>query len=242
MGNEGERLIKYLVIQSCKYGSYAEQDERIYGIQLSYAGSEYTVFHDACIDMDDFTKNPDFPYGYRSDGTLEVPFGQSYMKFTSIATGTGWHGPIYTHTLSRPFRLYQLDEFSVIGEMVQSSSSMGSSYVALFDENMQCVFLIHWGDSWVGSTKGYFSVIYYPQYGGSYSQSSGYIYSSFTKTGKLWWDPFQGGDGAIMASIDGSGSSYPIGEVDNASRVIKYIGVLGYRYNSYNLVDMRIHD
>ena len=33
-----------------------------------------------------------------------------------------------------------------------------------------------------------------------------------------------------------------IGECDNASRVIKYVGILGYRYNSYNLVDMRIHD
>ncbi len=242
MGSEGERLIKYLVIQSYRYSTYAEHDERIYNIQLSYAGSEYTIFHDSCNDMDDFVKNPDFPYGYRSDGTLGVPSGQSYMKFTSIATGTGWHGPIYTQTLDRPFRLYQLDDFSVIGEMVQSSSTMGSVYVALFDETMKCALLIHWGDAWVGSKKAWFNVYFYPQNGGTYYQESGYIYTSFTKTGKLWWDPFQGGDGAIMASIDGSGSSYPIGEVDNASRVIKYIGILGYRYSSYNLVDMRIHD
>ena len=45
-----------------------------------------------------------------------------------------------------------------------------------------------------------------------------------------------------MSSIDGSGDAYPIGECDNASRVIKYVGILGYRYSSYNLVDMRIHD
>ncbi|MDF1539672.1 MAG: hypothetical protein P1Q69_12300 [Candidatus Thorarchaeota archaeon] len=99
-----------------------------------------------------------------------------------------------------------------------------------------------WGDAWVGSTKAWFNLYFYPQYGGVYSQESGYIYSSFTKTGKLSWGPFQGGDGAIYGQIDGSGSSYPIGKVDNASRVIKYIGILGYRYNSYNLVDMRIHD
>ena len=29
---------------------------------------------------------------------------------------------------------------------------------------------------------------------------------------------------------------------DNASRVIKYVMLLGYRYSHYNLVDMRIHD
>ena len=45
-----------------------------------------------------------------------------------------------------------------------------------------------------------------------------------------------------MSSIDGSGDAYPIGECDNASRVIKYVGILDYRYSSYNLVDMRIHD
>ncbi len=164
------------------------------------------------------------------------------MKFTSIATGSVWHGPMYVHTLDRPFRLYQLDEFSVIGQLIQSSSTMGKTYVALFDENMQCVLLVHWGDSWVGSTKGYFNVYFYPQNGGSYYQQSGYIYSSFTKTGKLWWTSYPGGQGGIMASIDGSGDAYPIGECDNASRVIKYVGILGYRYSSYNLVDLRIHD
>jgi hypothetical protein len=119
---------------------------------------------------------------------------------------------------------------------------MGKTYVALFDENKQCVLLVHWGDSWVGSTQGYFNVYFYPQNGGSYLQGSGYIYSSFTKTGKLWWTSYPGGQGGIMASIDGSGDAYSIGECDNASRVIKYVGILGYRYSSYNLVDMRIHD
>jgi hypothetical protein len=58
----------------------------------------------------------------------------------------------------------------------------------------------------------------------------------------LWWGEGFGGDGAIYSSIDGSGDAYPIGECDNASRVIKYVMLLGYRYSHYNLVDMRIHD
>ena len=95
----------------------------------------------------------------------------------------------------------------------------------------------------MGSKKSWFNVYFYPQNGGSYAQSSGYIYNSgFTKTGKLWWDEGFGGDGAIYSSIDGSGDAYPIGECDNASRVIKYVVLLEYRHSHYNLVDMRIHD
>ena len=86
------------------------------------------------------------------------------------------------------------------------------------------------------------NVHFYPQFGGSPSQSLGHIYSPFEKTGKFWWDEWQGGDGAIYSSIDGSGDVYPIGECDNASRVIKYVVLLGYRHSHYNLVNMRIHD
>ena len=36
--------------------------------------------------------------------------------------------------------------------------------------------------------------------------------------------------------------SDPLSIRDNASRVIKYVVLLGYRHSYYNLVDMRIHD
>ncbi len=91
------------------------------------------------------------------------------------------------------------------------------------------------------SQRGWFNLYYYED-GSSYSQSSGYIYTSFQKTAKIWWDPWQGGAGAIYSTIDGSGSGYPIAEVDNCSRVIKYVVTLGQRYSTYSLVDMRIHD
>ncbi|NWF96181.1 MAG: hypothetical protein HXY34_08560 [Candidatus Thorarchaeota archaeon] len=67
---------------------------------------------------------------------------------------------------------------------------------------------------------------------------------SFLKTGKLWWA--DGGSlspqGVIYSTIDGQGGGMPIAVVDNASRVIKYVVILGYRYQSYSLVDMRVHD
>ncbi|NWF95801.1 MAG: hypothetical protein HXY34_06630 [Candidatus Thorarchaeota archaeon] len=130
-------------------------------------------------------------------------------------------------------------------ELIQSTSIPGTAYVGLFDENKQCVLLVYWGDSWADTQKGYFQTYYYPQGGGSYTQSSGYIYTSFQKTAKLWWDPGMPDvtpQGVIYSTIDGQGGGIPIAAVDNASRVIKYVVILGYRYQSYSLVDMRVHD
>jgi len=180
------RLIKYIAIQSYRYGAYAEHDERIHDISLSYTSSEYTVFHDNCNDMDEFHKDLDFGYGTPANGEFIVESGASYMTPTGIPNSpSGWHDPNFVHVLDKPFRLYQLSEFSVIGQLIQSSSTMGKTHIALFDENKQIVMLVHWGDSWVGTKKGYFNVYFYPQNGGSYYQASGYLYSSFEKTGKL---------------------------------------------------------
>ncbi|MHA1741898.1 MAG: hypothetical protein ACTSVD_07395 [Candidatus Thorarchaeota archaeon] len=41
-----------------------------------------------------------------------------------------------------------------------------------------------------------------------------------------------------METRDGA----PLAECDNASRVIKYVAVLGYCYSSYDVVEMRVHD
>ncbi len=73
-------------------------------------------------------------------------------------------------------------------------------------------------------------------------RSSGYVYSSFRKTAELWWGPYQGGHGAVYASIDGQSNGYPIAECDNASRVIKCVAILGYCYSSHDVVEMRVHD
>ncbi|RLI47705.1 MAG: hypothetical protein DRO73_11230, partial [Candidatus Thorarchaeota archaeon] len=137
---------------------------------------------------------------YAKMGALTSPSGQSYLQFTNIESRQGWnawHGPTYVHVLDRPFRLYELSEFSVVGELVQSTSTMGKAYVALFDENKRIVMLVHWGDAWVGATKGWFNVYFYPQDSSYGYCSSGYIYSSSRKTAELCWGPFQGGYGAV---------------------------------------------
>jgi hypothetical protein len=187
----------------------------IYYLEINFV----FLVHDNCNDMDRFHQDLDFGYGTPSEGEFIVPSGASYMTPTGIPSSpSGWHGPNFVHVLDRPFRLYQLSEFSVIGQLIQSSYTMGKTYVALFDENKQIVLLILWADSWAYSKKGYFNVYFYPQNGGSHYQSSGYTSSSFEKTGKLWWDEGAGGDGAIYSSIDGSGGV--IGSCDNASKVL----------------------
>jgi hypothetical protein len=45
-----------------------------------------------------------------------------------------------------------------------------------------------------------------------------------------------------LSSVDRQDEPYPIRKYDNASQVIKYAVLLGYKYSHYNLVDMRIHD
>ncbi len=235
-----DRIVKYIVIQSCRSSSYMMNDAHIDNVQLNYAASDYTVFHDNCNDMDNFHKDLDFGYGTVSDGNFTVPSGQSYMTPTDIpASPTGWHGPNFVHVLDRPFRLCQLSEFSVVGELVQSLSTMGKTFVGLFDEKKQIVMEIGWGDSWVGSKKGYFYT-YYMQNGTSYTQYPEYIYSSFMKTGKLWWGSYPGDEGSIFSSI--GGVMVRLGECDNASRVIQYVVLTGQRYSHYALVEMRIHD
>jgi hypothetical protein len=239
-----DRLIKHAVIQSYRRYSYSEHDERIHHIQLSYADSEYTVFHDNCNDMDRFHEDNDFGWGVTTPGEFVVPDDQSYMRVQSIPDSpSGWHGPNFVHVLDRPFRLYQLSEFSVMGQLVQSSNTKGATYVGLFDENKQIALVVMFADAEVSIMKGYFKTRFYSQNGAYSYQSSGYIYNSgFTKTGRLWWGEGFGGDGAIYSSIDGSGDAYPIGECDNASRVIKYVALRGIRYSEDSLVDMRIHD
>ena len=182
-----DRVIAYVVVQSYRYESNLEHDERIYHISVNYAASEYTLFHDTCNDMDEFHQDLDFGYGTTSAGNFTVPEGESYMTLENIPSSpSGWHGPSYVHVLDRPFRLCQLSEFSAIGEMVQTSNSMmGQMHIALFDENKQIVMRVLYGDSWSSATKAYFKVTFYPQDNSSATQSFGDIYTSFTKSATM---------------------------------------------------------
>ncbi len=239
------RPIQYVVIQAYRNG-VTQGLARAYGIRVSYVGSESTVFHDTCNDMEGFHSDPSFPFGARGDGELTVPSGQSYMTWSEIATGEGWHGPCYVHVLDRPFRLYQLSEFTVVCDLLQDSGAgMGKTYVALCDEEMRRVVMVVFGDSWSNARKGYVYAYFYPQDSGSPCRRwSGYSYTSFfQKTVTFSWGEHDGSpQGAVFTSTDGQAAPFALGDCNNASRVIKYVAILGYRYSSSDLVGMRIHD
>jgi hypothetical protein len=232
-----DRVIKFIAIQCYRYDNYAEHDERIYNVRISYAGSEFTVFHDNCNDMDQFHQDLSFP-----NGTLEVPAGESYMTWTSIDSGSGWHGPQYAHTLDRPFRLYQLFEFSVFAELIQGAGSeMGITSVALLDDYGEQIMAIEWGDDSSGWTDGWFRVVYYPQNGGEHIRTLWYGENSYAVTISMWWDPATS-QGSIYTGRSDNPYSYLVHAVYNASRVVESLIIEGQRYGSSPLVDMRIHD
>ena len=234
------RMIKYVVIRPSRSGSYIFGDLRIHGITVTtdYRPAEaYLSFIDDCTDPDNFTKNLNFDWGEITDGDLITASGTSYITTSNMDDGAYlWHGPNFLYNLSIGLPLKNLFNFTVTGEIVQSSSSMGKMYVALFDENMKCAMLIYWGDAWVGSEKGYHHVVFYPEDGGSYFDSTGYIYTSFLRTAKMWYE-----DGAIKYEIEGIESG-TLAAVDNPDRLIKYIVVRPMKYYHYTVVDLRIHD
>jgi len=39
---------------------------------------------------------------------------------------------------------------------------MGKAHVVLYDDQMRFMMLVHWGDAWVGATKGYLNAYFYP--------------------------------------------------------------------------------
>jgi len=178
---------------------------------------------------------------HSSEASLVVPSGQSYIQpsiITRPATDA-WHGGIFVHALDRPFRLYQLAEFSMRGVVDQvASNRLGNTIVDLFDENMKCVFQINMGDAWGGATQGYFNIAYYPESGNGYSQQSGYILTDFDKVGCLWYDR---GTNSIRSTMTGKDVT-TLAAVDNPERVIMYMGVTVHAYDDYALLDMRIHD
>jgi len=237
-----DRLIKYVAIQSYRYGSETEHDERIYGVWLSYSGSDYTVFHDNCNDMDEFHIDPDFGYGSVTDGTIEVQTGQSYMKLTSVESGSGWHGPNYVHILDRPFRLYQLVEFSVLTGLNQGTASlMGKMTVGLFDEAKNPIMTVEWADDG-NYVDGYLKALFFGQGGTVNSRYLWYGDSSMQTNVRLWWNNPTDGYGGIYVHSDVAPYDYLLGSCYNVSRVVKYVAIAGQGYSSNPLLDMRIHD
>ena len=186
---------------------------------------------DPCDNMDNFESDPEFGWGVITDGSIVVPQGQSYMTPTGIPSSpSGWHGPNYVHVLETPFILHDLRLFSIHAEIIQQSLRLGMMDVALFDVNRELVLRMYWGDSWSGSSQGYFHVVYYPEGGSPVSDSTSNIYGSFFRIGELKVE-----DGEVTYKIKDSEStlaSGDLGEVANPFRQVQYLVLRAQRYSA----------
>ncbi|MFW9961809.1 MAG: hypothetical protein ACFFDV_12375, partial [Candidatus Thorarchaeota archaeon] len=235
-----DRIIKYISIRPSRYCVDPFLDLRVLGIVLTsdYCPADaYIKFIDTCIVPSHFPKDETFGWGVYTDGNLVTPTGTSYLAPINMANGPySWHGPNFIHTLSVGVPLESISNFTVTGEIVQSSSTMGAVQVALFDENKLPVMNIYWGDAWLGSIQGYHHVGYYPESSSAVYDTTGYITTSFVRTGRMWYEA-----GHIKYDIEGVQSG-DMGLVDNPDRIIKYIAIYPSKYYTYTMVDLRIHE
>jgi len=149
----------------------------------------------------------------------------------------GWHGPNYVQVLNRPFRLNQLSDFSINGEILCDSNEEGRIQVGLFDEYKQCVMLFSWGNSgWCLYSTSY----YYPEGAGDVSQTSEKYGSSYYWSARMWREDGLS-SGVVFSEIDGQPISQPW-NIANDSRVIKYLAIIPSRYGSTPMPELRIYD
>ncbi|MBN2228194.1 MAG: hypothetical protein JW779_01300 [Candidatus Thorarchaeota archaeon] len=230
-------MIKYLVLLGCQYSTTPIVDMRIQDINILADPNRRIPpppFSDDCSSNSNFPLDNGFPWGVTTYGELSI--GSSYLYPSAIPNSpSGWHGPNFVHVLNDPFRLGDLSEFSVEGELVQHSSQMGAINVALFDENMQIVLMVYWGDAWAWDVKGYFHVAYYPQGESAQYDSTPTTTLSIHRTGKLWVH-----DGEMQYEIPGYATG-SLGDVVNPERVITYVAIRAERYSAYTLSDLRVH-
>jgi hypothetical protein len=97
---------------------------------------------------------------------------------------------------------------------------------------------VYWGDPYSSEADGYFHVTYYPEGGGSASDSTSDIYGSFFRIGELRVE-----DGVVTYKIKDSGgtlASGNLGEVADPFRQVQYVVLRAQRYSAYDLVDLRL--
>ncbi|MBD3160121.1 MAG: hypothetical protein GF309_15185, partial [Candidatus Lokiarchaeota archaeon] len=176
-----------------------------------------------------------------NQGDFVVPSGKSYMQLQNVdsrPTLSSWHGPTYVQVLDRPFRLYQLDDFAVLGKLNQGpNSEMGKIRVSLYDDSMKEILRIIWRDCWAASAKTQIRTIYKDANGNTHTASPGYIYGDAVIDARMW---YQASTETIKSTIDGMTATHATAA--DPARVVKYMVIQGHRYQGNSLIDLRIKD
>ncbi len=185
------RIIKYIAIQSYRYGSYSEHHEVIANISLQYTRAEYGLFEDDCVSTFGWEPQESWP---NSMVTVETGIGLnsdgSRLYSGSIPSGpASSHGPVFVQKLDQKMRLSDNLDLRVDLESIFNWNKMGHAFVVLYDANYERMFAVSCYDAWYGiNSRGY--VYYYKSTdeGGGYVYQYEEIYYSWSGQLRVWYD------------------------------------------------------
>ncbi len=201
-------------------------------IQGGWSGNQINWHHD-CSNTTGFVYNENWNINWMTwniaGGTLSSD-GDS-VSITSIATGTGYHGPVYEYELPNTLSVRDINNFSALFEVDNSLTSyLGYQVVMLGDENRNPVLFFSFSDGWADYTQGAYGVAYVFENGTYIGYGSGY---------PVTWTSFEGmmnvsyTELGLLAGVAGIGQSIITGPTESDyDRVIKYVAIASARYGS----------
>jgi len=155
----------------------------------------------------------------------------SSLTISGIATGTGYHGPVYEYELTHSLQVRDIQRFSSIMAADNSISSyLGYQVVMLGDADRNPILFFSFGDGWADYRQGAYGISYVFENGSRVGYGSGY---------PITWTSFNGEmnlsytDGGLLAYVEGIGEELIMGltEID-FNREIKYVALASARYGS----------
>lgn len=245
-----EREMKYIAIQSYRYGSDLEHHEVIANISLSCVDSEYSVFYWDCQTTNGWVQegtDTDFESIYQLHDSGELHSTDGYLYVDSISLGAGWKwGPLFVQKLPMTTSISNVLQFTADIEFAYSNYyAMGDLAVILYDEDKEAMSRFDLYDSYYSTTtRRYLNYYKSPSEGGGSdewfeSTPSG----SWRALYSLWYDQ---STGSLMSKVDDGSpqthTHYTIGNFD-PTRIVKYVAfqVTSCRTYAENGQALRIH-
>lgn len=188
--------------------------------------------------------------------------GQSFPMpdFASASPVSRYYGPAYVHTLSEPFPLSGLRNFSVHMELNNTNPAYyGVVYVGLLDELYNPVLMGYIADSSLDASQGVCRWKYYIRFPNVHAVNLGneqaFSYDMGYGTGWMeyvnmtwssWFDPLSGLNGSIPAygPLQAlNGTIIPASEAETARDISHLVLIFGAHSGSqYTFPPFRVHD
>ncbi|MFW9837045.1 MAG: DUF2341 domain-containing protein [Candidatus Thorarchaeota archaeon] len=205
---------------------------RVHDISLTWTPTTASWHHD-CSDTSGFVYNDSWNINWM---TWDIQPGSLTSNGTSltisgIATGSGYHGPVYEYELPQSLLVRNINTFSAIMNADNSLSSyLGYQVVMLGDANRNPVLSFSFGDGWSDYTQGAYGISYVYANGSRVGYGSGYPVTWTSYNGEMNVSYSESG---LMAYVEGVGQQVLSGlsEAD-LNREIKYVALASSRFGS----------